>query len=531
MEFSIPQNVRSEYIRKDLLNRFSLKQDTSVTMTRIYYDSFDWRLFRKKLQLFSQSDADGKKLIFSPFNQLDKQRTLNLKEIPTFVSDIDSFIFQQKLTPILDVRALLPQLKIQSKVKRLRYVNKDNKTCLYIFIENPRVVLADNHYRLLGKRISLVPVKGYTKTFEQISKFLVKTYKPIVAGKDQISLGLEFLSNGPDAYFSRLKLNLNAEMTTSGALRHIFLTLLEIMEINEDGIINDIDSEFLHDFRVAVRKTRSLLSQLKHVFPINIVEVYADEFGRLGTITGPARDMHVYLHKFDSYQQSLPEELRPQLEPLRDFLIRKNKREHKELVAFLRSPDYIKLKQSWRAFLTAPLGSSKTEYNAEKPLKQVADKQIWKLYRRILKEGDNISANSADEELHKLRISGKKLRYLLEFYENLYTHAKIKRLIGSMKQLQNMLGDFHDYSVQIEALRHYEQQMSDEAVLSEQTRQAIDLLMDLLHSQQLEIRQHFNESFIAFSDKQNQLMFKSLFKSDATAGKAKKQTVSTASKN
>ena len=42
---------------------------------------------------------------------------------------------------------------------------------------------------------------------------------------------------------------------------------LQTLRINEDGVRKDLDSEFLHDFRVAVRRTRSALSQIKGVFP------------------------------------------------------------------------------------------------------------------------------------------------------------------------------------------------------------------------------------------------------------------------
>ncbi|MFC1662475.1 CHAD domain-containing protein, partial [Gemmatimonadota bacterium] len=39
------------------------------------------------------------------------------------------------------------------------------------------------------------------------------------------------------------------------------------MRANEVGMLKNLDSEFLHDFRVAVRRTRSGLTQLKGVFP------------------------------------------------------------------------------------------------------------------------------------------------------------------------------------------------------------------------------------------------------------------------
>ena len=43
--------------------------------------------------------------------------------------------------------------------------------------------------------------------------------------------------------------------------------LLDIMVANEPGMRADLDTEFLHDYRVSLRRTRSLLGQIKNVFP------------------------------------------------------------------------------------------------------------------------------------------------------------------------------------------------------------------------------------------------------------------------
>ena len=49
-------------------------------------------------------------------------------------------------------------------------------------------------------------------------------------------------------------------------LRHT----LAVMRANEEGIKADWDTEFLHDYRTAVRRTRSALSQIPGIFPPEI---------------------------------------------------------------------------------------------------------------------------------------------------------------------------------------------------------------------------------------------------------------------
>lgn len=47
----------------------------------------------------------------------------------------------------------------------------------------------------------------------------------------------------------------------------IYRQLLRTIQMNECNTVADIDSEFLHDFRIAIRRTRAGLSQIKHTLP------------------------------------------------------------------------------------------------------------------------------------------------------------------------------------------------------------------------------------------------------------------------
>ncbi len=68
---------------------------------------------------------------------------------------------------------------------------------------------------------------------------------------------------------------------------------------NLPGTLEDVDSEFLHDLRVAVRRTRSLQRQFKAIYPDRL-QHFRDEFKRLQAVTGDLRDLDVYLLDFDA---------------------------------------------------------------------------------------------------------------------------------------------------------------------------------------------------------------------------------------
>ena len=55
----------------------------------------------------------------------------------------------------------------------------------------------------------------------------------------------------PNDYSSKININLDPEMRADIAIKYIYSHLLKAIKDNEQGAIADIDSEFLHDFRVA----------------------------------------------------------------------------------------------------------------------------------------------------------------------------------------------------------------------------------------------------------------------------------------
>ena len=65
------------------------------------------------------------------------------------------------------------------------------------------------------------------------------------------------------------------------------------------GVIADIDTEFLHDFRVAVRRTRATLKLTGDVLPDAMADRFAPDFKWLGDLTTPTRDLDVFLLGFD----------------------------------------------------------------------------------------------------------------------------------------------------------------------------------------------------------------------------------------
>jgi CHAD domain-containing protein len=261
-----------------------------------------------------------------------------------------------------------------------------------------------------------------------------------------------------------------------------------------------------------VRRTRSALGQLKTVFPAQTLARYREEFAWLGALTTTTRDLDVYLLKFGAYQARLPEDLRPELEPLRAFLERHQRQEHAAMCKALRGARYRLLKQRWRRYLSSPLPKRPAAPDARLPVSVLARRRTWRMYKRVLREGKAITPDSPPPELHELRKSCKKLRYLMEFFQTLYPRKKIRRLIKELKALQDNLGDFQDLDVQTHTLRRFREQMRQESSIGTGTEAAMDILLEGLGLRMQSVRGDFEARFAQFATRANRLRFRALFR-------------------
>jgi CHAD domain-containing protein len=231
-----------------------------------------------------------------------------------------------------------------------------------------------------------------------------------------------------------------AEWRADAVVRRYAAQCLDRMQSAELGILENRDTEALHDYRVALRRSRTLLGQMKGVFPAREARRCLDRLGRLGELTGPLRDCHVMLADLPLYHSMLPESLRPALAPLQAYLEREAACAHRILADRLRRQDYRRAFESWRRFLERPAPKRPSAPNARASAGEVCGRRIWKLYRRMLREGVVLGPDSPQEAFHVLRKRGKKLRYLLEFSASLRPDGKLRDLIAQLKKLQDIYG-------------------------------------------------------------------------------------------
>jgi len=227
--------------------------------------------------------------------------------------------------------------------------------------------------------------------------------------------------------------------------RQIHLALVGILEANEPGLRANLDTEFLHDFRVTVRRTRSLLGQIRRVFPAEAVEHFSTEFSWIGRLTGPPRDLDVLVLALRERDTELSA---ADMQVLREFLTQAQQQEHDRLIEALDSHRYRRLIADWKAFLQRPALTKPEAVNAGDRLARVVARRAWRLSRRIADTARSIDGQTSAARLHEIRIDAKKLRYLIDVTPAFYDAADLGCVVGAVKKLQRVLGDFNDAEVQ-----------------------------------------------------------------------------------
>ncbi len=311
---------------------------------------------------------------------------------------------------------------------------------------------------------------------------------------------------------AKVTVALGRDQRADAAAATVLRALLGAIRENLDGAVAGEDAEFLHQLRIAVRRSRTVQRQLAPVFPELDLAGFRAEFKWLQRVTGEARDLDVYLEDFESMRELVPAEFGPDLDPLRQVLGHWRLAANGTAARALRSRRTVELLSDWESLLESlverPLDDRPA---AEVPIGELSGRRIRKVYKRLLVMGRAIDQDSPAEDYHELRKKGKELRYMLELFGSpLFDAEIVDGLVGPLKALQDVLGRHQDREVQVALLRS----LSDEvAALPRGPRAvlAMGILVDRLGLDERAAREDFAERFAAFSAKRQRRLVKATF--------------------
>ncbi|HEY6533939.1 MAG TPA: CHAD domain-containing protein [Acidimicrobiales bacterium] len=445
-------------------DREELRITSASVVDRTFLDTADGRLDRADVVLELRRPVEGggpATLVCVDDGRVVSTQTLAAAEAPRFVDDLPAGASVDLLAGLMEMRALVPGPTVRCRVTMLAALDAEEKTTARVQVEEAALLDGTE----LPVLVELHQLRGYDREADRLQKLLVSRLElePCTVSMARFARSA---AGVPGFVPTKLRLMLGPS-SAADAWRVVLRALTDTMAANFAGTVADTDSEFLHDFRVAVRRTRSVLKEGAHVLPPESREHFRDGFKWLGDITTPQRDADVHLLDFPDLVASLPPERAEALEPLRALLVERQRSCHQQLVTDLRSLRRARLGQEWAAFLAGEgawpaddggePGSDAPE--ALDPAIVVVAKRIRKAHRRLVQDGRAIDDASPATALHDLRKDAKRLRYLLECFGSLFPVGDVATAVKPLKSLQDTLGTFQDTEVQIHALEGFGEQL------------------------------------------------------------------------
>jgi len=240
----------------------------------------------------------------------------------------------------------------------------------------------------------------------------------------------------------------SADQTVSESFASILRHNFENMERWEHTARSWADIEGVHQLRVTVRRMRSALPLFESAIPRSSDRHWREEMRWLAGELGLARDLDVFISEvLVSLDAKLP--LKGADRFMRIAEQRRARAYEEQVRGMLDSGRYRRFKEGFGAWLDSREWE-KTAQGAKRAERLSANiipyarNRLDKQERRVLAAGSHVNRDKP-EEMHRLRIACKKLRYAAEFFQPLFTGMDV--FISHMKGLQDLLGTLNDVAV------------------------------------------------------------------------------------
>ena len=499
-----------------------------------WLDTFDWRLHKAGLALEYVPGRGGSELRLSGTGA-DKDATQLVTgwqaSRPHLLAELAGGPVGIRIAGLIAPRALIPVVSTSTAPAVYRLLNEDSKTVARLLIDRPSVVgqLSPGGTAAvpLPPRLTIAEVRGYPGQARRAVRLIAALPGVKPGDAPPFADALRAIGRRPGDYSNKVDAVITAGMPPGEAAARILLRLLDTIDANVSGVLADIDTEFLHDLRVSVRRTRSALKLFGAVVSsLSAAELafYAAEFKWVGDLTTPTRDLDVHLLDFEETARGLAAAKPDDLEPFRTYLEQRRRKEFRALTRGLRSARFTTLTQGWRTKLTEAQQSSAKPAKVSRPRSGqfyrsaggtaglLAAERTRVAFARVAKRGAAITQDTPAEALHDLRKRCKELRYALEFFAPLHDPAGYAKVVGDLKRLQDCLGEFQDTEVQIGEIRALATAMLAAREAPAVTLLAMGEVTAGLATRQRAARADFERRFAEFADVDGQRRMSALLR-------------------
>jgi phosphohistidine phosphatase len=227
------------------------------------------------------------------------------------------------------------------------------------------------------------------------------------------------------------------------------------------GVVLGLDDEFLHQYRIALRRSRAVAESLAEVTGSKSLRGHISHLKRHAQATSALRDLHVF-------QKALPKLCggQPELcQALAQWVGERVEQEQKKLAKRLSSKRYRRSLHSWEDELQSRQFRKLIDKLSTRDIQKSVEHRL-RIFNRKTAE---LLHDAPDEDIHNLRKLLKRIRYLMELDIDSWKPA-----LKILRQRQDLYGRFQDLHVQIELVNRFASNHPD------QSDGAIQALLDYL---------------------------------------------------
>lgn len=240
------------------------------------------------------------------------------------------------------------------------------------------------------------------------------------------------------------RIDLDPESGVAAAFIVLVTSCTAQMQANAGGLCGGRNAEFLHQFRVGLRRLRSVLRIYRPVITADCYRRLADEMSWLSAQLGPARDWDVFLGEFlvpllrcetaapglAAFRRRCSAQRRRFAQTAREAI------DSSRYDAFMHEPEHFTIN-------TIRATHDKAERLFALPLTEFAALRMSRAETRMLALAEHLDTADAAYR-HRLRIAAKKLRYAVEFFRSLFEHKAARHYAAALARVQDVLGKLND---------------------------------------------------------------------------------------
>ncbi|WP_407343679.1 CHAD domain-containing protein [Pengzhenrongella phosphoraccumulans] len=479
-------------VADELAGRYTIARGPVRRVRCRRLDTADRRMGAAGLTLDDQTAPRSRRLVLGRADGSQAVAVVGDLRWPALAEALPAGPLADEVVPVLGIRALTVVADDLRSWQRWDLQDGEGKTVARVDVDEP---IGDDGRPVV---LTIQALRGYDDDARRVARLLLRGgLRPVEpAAPDQVA-DVQPVQAGPDR---------PAVVVLTDAL----IAFEAAMRANLPGVLADVDTEFLHEFRVALRRTRTTLRLGRSVVPARWRSDWEPEFAWVGALTTPVRDLDVYVLGLPTMAGWLVAADPADLRPFALHLARRRSAARATMVRGLRSARFRRLQTGWDMALAELAaesvdgrpGGAAGEDGGEAGNDVIsagvlAGRQLDRAHRRVVRDGTSISAASPADDLHRLRGRCKALRYALEVFEPVAEPRTGRKAIADLKGLQDVLGRFQDAEVQHRALREFADEMMLEGVPAAALL-ALGELITHLDAEQARARREFDRAFTDF---------------------------------